>query len=208
MKSWLTGKDSDAGKDWGQEEYSRTEDETVGWHHWLNGHGFVQTLGYSTGKSGVLQSMELQRVRHSWVTEQQQNRWEQHTASQKRGLSWQLRVLRVKLCVHLYWVEDTREMTYLVRTVHIKAPWGSADHSGWAVHSGPPLQLPISTILAIALSLRFSILSTRGMEKVPCKMISNLKIQQSNGCQLSPIAVRHVSCTIPMVNKSAISIRV
>ena len=39
-KSWLIGKDPDAGKDWGQEEKGTTEDETVGWHHWLNGHGF------------------------------------------------------------------------------------------------------------------------------------------------------------------------
>ena len=39
-KSWLTGKDPDAGKDWGQEEKGTTEDGMAGWHHWLNGHGF------------------------------------------------------------------------------------------------------------------------------------------------------------------------
>ena len=39
-KSWLTGKDPDAGKDWGQEEKGMTEDEMAGWHHQLNGHGF------------------------------------------------------------------------------------------------------------------------------------------------------------------------
>ena len=37
-KSQLTGKDPDAGKDWGQEEKGATEDEMVGWHHWLNDH--------------------------------------------------------------------------------------------------------------------------------------------------------------------------
>ena len=36
-KSWLTGKDADAGKDWGQEERGETEDEMVGWYLWLNG---------------------------------------------------------------------------------------------------------------------------------------------------------------------------
>ena len=40
VKSWLIGKDPDAGKDWGQEEKGTTEDEMVGWHHQLNGHGF------------------------------------------------------------------------------------------------------------------------------------------------------------------------
>ena len=39
-KSWLIGKDSDAGRDWGQEEKGMTECEMVGWHHRLNGHGF------------------------------------------------------------------------------------------------------------------------------------------------------------------------
>ena len=37
-KSWLIGKDSDAGKDWGQKEKRVIEDEMVGWHHWLSGH--------------------------------------------------------------------------------------------------------------------------------------------------------------------------
>ena len=40
VKSWLIWKDPDAGKDWGQEEKWTTEDEMVGWHHWLNGHEF------------------------------------------------------------------------------------------------------------------------------------------------------------------------
>ena len=39
-KSWLIGKDSDAGRDWGQEEKGTTEDEMAVWHHWLNGHEF------------------------------------------------------------------------------------------------------------------------------------------------------------------------
>ena len=39
-KSWLILKDPDAGKDWRQEEKGTTEDEMVGWHHWLNGHEF------------------------------------------------------------------------------------------------------------------------------------------------------------------------
>ena len=39
-KSWLIGKDPDAGKDWGQEEKGMTEDEMAGWHHQLNGHEF------------------------------------------------------------------------------------------------------------------------------------------------------------------------
>ena len=40
MKNRLIWKDPDDGKDWGQEEKGTTEDEMVGWHHWLNGHEF------------------------------------------------------------------------------------------------------------------------------------------------------------------------
>ena len=53
MKNWLIGKDPDAGKDWRQEEKGMTEDEMVGWHHWLSGHEFGWTPGVSDGQ-GVL----------------------------------------------------------------------------------------------------------------------------------------------------------
>ena len=45
MKSCLIGKDPDVGKDWRQKDKGVAEDEMVGWHHWLNGHEFEQTLG-------------------------------------------------------------------------------------------------------------------------------------------------------------------
>ena len=44
-KKWLTGKDSDAGKYWRQEKKGTTEDEMVGWHHWLKGHESEQAPG-------------------------------------------------------------------------------------------------------------------------------------------------------------------
>ena len=53
-KSWLIGKDPDAGKDWGQEEKGTTEDEVVGWHHRLNGHGFGWTPGVGDGQGGLV----------------------------------------------------------------------------------------------------------------------------------------------------------
>ena len=44
----------DAGKDWGQEEKGMTEDEMIGWHHWLNGHGFGWTPGIGDGRGGLV----------------------------------------------------------------------------------------------------------------------------------------------------------
>ena len=54
VKSWLTGRERDAGKDWGQEEKEVTEDKTVGWHHQLNVHKFEQTLGDSEGQGNLV----------------------------------------------------------------------------------------------------------------------------------------------------------
>ena len=53
VKSWLIGKDSDAGKDWGQEEKGTTEDEMAGWHHWLDGRDSEWTLGVGDGQGGL-----------------------------------------------------------------------------------------------------------------------------------------------------------
>jgi len=52
-KNWLIGKCPDAGEDWGQEEKGATEDEMVGWHHWLNGHELEPTLGDSEGQGSL-----------------------------------------------------------------------------------------------------------------------------------------------------------
>ena len=70
VKNGLIGKDPDAGKDWGQEEKGKTEDEMVGWHHRFDGHGFGWTLGVDDGQEARRAAvMGLQRVRHDWATE-------------------------------------------------------------------------------------------------------------------------------------------
>ena len=51
-KNWLR-KDPDAGKDWRWEEKGSTEDEMVGWHHWLHGHEFKQILGDDKGQGSL-----------------------------------------------------------------------------------------------------------------------------------------------------------
>ena len=73
-KNWLSGKDPDAGRDWEQKEKGVTEDEMVGWHHQLNGHGFEQTLWDSEGQA----SLECcrpwsHRVKYDLAAEHSQN---------------------------------------------------------------------------------------------------------------------------------------
>ena len=50
VKTWLIGKDPDAGKDWRQEEKGKTEDKMVGWHHQLDWHELEQHLGVGDGQ--------------------------------------------------------------------------------------------------------------------------------------------------------------
>ena len=71
-KSRLIGKDSNAGKDWRQEEKGMTENEMVGWHHWFNGHESEQTLGDSEGQ-GSLVCCSPQGCKELDTTEQVKN---------------------------------------------------------------------------------------------------------------------------------------
>ena len=54
VKSWLIGKDSDAGRDWGQEEKGTTQDEMAGWHHWLDGRESEWTPEVEYGQGGLV----------------------------------------------------------------------------------------------------------------------------------------------------------
>ena len=69
-KSWLIGKDSDAGRDWGQEEKGMTEGEMAGWHHWLDGCESWWTPGVGDGQGGLACCDSWGcRVGHHWATE-------------------------------------------------------------------------------------------------------------------------------------------
>ena len=93
-KSWLTGKDSVAGKDWRQKEKGETEDEIGGWHHWLNGHEFKPTLRdkLRTGKPGVLHSMRSQS--QTWLTKWTMSTHIHESAGQISPWSFLLYLLR------------------------------------------------------------------------------------------------------------------
>jgi len=84
-KSWLIGKDSDAGRDWGQEEKGTTEDEMAGWHHWLNGResGWTPQVGDGQGAWSVA----IHGVTRSWtrLSDWTGLNWETSEAAHYRG---------------------------------------------------------------------------------------------------------------------------
>ena len=70
VKSWLIGKDPDAGRDWGQEKKETTEDEMAGWHHRLDGHEFEWTPGVAMDREAWHAAIHgITKRRHDWVTE-------------------------------------------------------------------------------------------------------------------------------------------
>ena len=75
-KNWSIGKAPDTGKDWRQEEKETTEDEMVGWHHWLDRRESEWTLGVDDGQGGLACCSSWGcKVRHDWVTELNWNKW-------------------------------------------------------------------------------------------------------------------------------------
>ena len=100
-KSWLIGKDPDAGEDWRQKEKGVTEDEMVRWHHWLNGREFEQAeWWWRTEETGELQSKGFQRVGTCL--------WNR-TIAATRGLDW---------CRYIF---------LLHREIFKNAQWSSSD---------------------------------------------------------------------------------
>ena len=110
-KSWLIGKDSDAGRGWEQEEKGMTENEMARWHHWLDGHESEWTLGVGDGQGGLAccdswgrkESDTTERL--NW-TEHAVVQFVCHTKVPGQGgdegqFSWALMTTNQSVCVHV-----------------------------------------------------------------------------------------------------------
>ena len=89
-KNWLIRKDSDAGKEWRQEEEGMTENEMAGWHHCLDGHKFEQTLRDSEGQGSLACCSPWGcRVGQDWATEQlNNNNWATEQLNNNNNNNW------------------------------------------------------------------------------------------------------------------------
>ena len=74
-KSWLIGKDSDAGRDWGQEEKGTTEDEMAGWHHQLNGRESEWTPGVGDGREAWCAAIHGVTKSQTWLSNWTELNW-------------------------------------------------------------------------------------------------------------------------------------
>ena len=82
-KSWFTGKDPDVGKDWGQEEKGITEDEMVGWHHWLNGLGFEWIPGVVMDREAWRAAVHGVAKSQTWLSNWTELNWMQEEMTDK-----------------------------------------------------------------------------------------------------------------------------
>ena len=111
-KSWVIGKDSNAERDWGQDEKGMTEDEMAEWHHWLDGREFGWTLGVGDGQGGLACC----------------DSWGRKESDTTERLNWTELILLVQNTCHNY-----IKLTYL--PAH-KLPLSSKIYSQWlSVHS-------------------------------------------------------------------------
>ena len=121
VKSWLIGKDSDAGRDWGQQEKGMTEDEMAGWHYCLDGHEFEWILGDGDGQGGLVCCDSCGRKE---LDTTERLKW----TEVKGNLSWIFigrLLLKLQYFGHLMWRVDSLEKTLMLGKTEGKR------RSGW-----------------------------------------------------------------------------
>ena len=139
-KSWLIGKDSDAGRDWGQEEKGTTEDEMAGWHHQLDGHESEWTPGVGDGQRGLA-------CCNSW------DRKESDTTERLNWLNWMIsldnfiQVHWFKFCTSIWMSERhiklnmSNQCSWSPFTILCFSPFSTISVNGTTIHQkqGSPL---------------------------------------------------------------------
>ena len=101
-KSQLIGKDLDAGQDWGQEEKRVTEDEMVGWHHWLHGHEFEQAPGDTEGQGSLVATVHRVAKNWTWLSDWTTTttiQWD--TTKQQKDMNYRTSLVVQRLRIHL-----------------------------------------------------------------------------------------------------------
>ena len=111
-KSWLIGKDSDSGRDWGQEEKRTTEDEMAGWYHWLDGYESEWALGVGDGQGGLACCSS----------------WGRKESDTTEGLKW----TELMPLTATEWIVNSHEHTHTQMNVctHLTVSWPSARQTG------------------------------------------------------------------------------
>ena len=105
-KSQLIGKDPDTGKDWGQEEKGATEDDVIGWHHWLKGREYAQAPGDGEGQGSLACcSPRNRRVGHDLAAGQQQRR---------TPIYWALLLCRCQFVPFMWIISNNWDTTTLI----------------------------------------------------------------------------------------------
>ena len=147
-KSWLIGKNSDAGRDWGQEEKGMTEDEMAVWHHWLDGHEFEWTPGVGDGQGDLVYC-------NSWVAKSTTR------LSDWTELNWCIYVsyLPTYLPIYLSSMVSQRGLGEEVCWMHEVVGFGACDVNSLTSSLLPLSLLPMNSVVKFT---RFTNIPSRG----------------------------------------------
>ena len=118
-KSWLIGKDSDAGRDWGQEEKGTTENEMAGWHHWPDGCESEWTPGVGDGQGGLACC----------------DSWGRKESDMTERLNWTDWISRISILISKKWHRRVLLALLLPQTCIIPFPFFSPCFSKYLCHS-------------------------------------------------------------------------
>ena len=114
-KNWLIGKDSDAGRDWGQEEKGTTEDEMAAWHHQLDGREFEWTPGVGVGQGGLV-------CCYSWGCKESDTtelNWIEVSTIQILGMNEQWDYFDLSLSSLFLWAWSSFPHIYIYKNTHL-----------------------------------------------------------------------------------------
>ena len=139
-KSQLIGKDPDAGESWGQEK-GMTEDEMVGWHHWISGHEFEQTPGVSEGQRSLVCCSPWGHKSQTWLS---------NSTTTTKGYTYSI-VKKLNFCILCAYIMII--MSYPCKIPFNSSSINSADSSLISYHDFLNLQINPNLNLGEVLSL-------------------------------------------------------
>ena len=153
-KSWLIGKDPDAGRYWEQKEKGTTEDEMAGWHHWLDGRESEWTLGVGDGQGGLVccdswvrkesdMTMWLSWTELNWALLKRNNEKRLHCKCSLSGL-YLTRIFLVPIVMDWMFVLATNSYVEIL-TLRMMI-LGGRDLERWLGHEDGPLMNRISIL--------------------------------------------------------------
>ena len=155
VKSWLIGKDSDAGRDWGQEKKGTTEDEMAGWHHRLDGHESEWTPGVGDGQGGLACC----------------DSWGRKESDMIYRLNW----------TELMWSTDSLRKTLMLEKIESRRRRGR-QRMRWLDGTTASMDIDLGGLRELMMDREAGVLQSMGSQRVGHNWTEGLPMGEQEGC--------------------------